>query len=85
MGERYRLLFVTIEQGSTTAGRGREPPLGGRGFRRPALAPRAREDQAGKEDKPGKKTGKSMSLDVYSHVMRADEVSDKCLLALIEP
>lgn len=35
--------------------------------------------------KPGKKTGKSMSLDVYSHVMRADEVSDKCLLALIEP
>jgi hypothetical protein len=28
---------------------------------------------------PGKKTGKSMSLDVYSHVMRADEVSDKCL------
>jgi integrase len=28
---------------------------------------------------------KPMSLDVYSHVMPADEVSDKCLLALIEP
>ena len=35
--------------------------------------------------KTGKKTGKSMSLDVYSHVMPTDEVSDKCLLALIEP
>jgi integrase len=150
--------------GSTTAGRGREPPLGGRGFRRPALAPRAREDlrrKTGKarfvylpewllqaidgtcplEDRtPDRKvfqgiteasayqamlracrsavTGHfhphdlrhrritlwhqsgvparelaervghskpSMSLDVYSHVMPADEVSDKRLLALIEP